>query len=103
MDVTTVTKMHIDDLPAHRKSVIQKPFLSARKASPVFVWVIFTNLRMVGAYLTSDEAYRIANGIEHAYIRRLLPPDVIDRVAQGEADLADLIDSIAESPEDKEE
>lgn len=97
MEVTTVAKMHVDDLPPRLKFALDQFVKDSKAIGPLaFVWVIFTNLRMVGAYLTADEAHSTAAGIERAYAKSLLPLEIIDVLAQGEKDLVTLIDDIIE-------
>ncbi|WP_213877395.1 hypothetical protein [Pseudomonas sp. dw_358] len=97
MDITTVVKMHMDDLPAWLKFSVEPLYTNtAVVLPPEFIWVIITNLRMIAAYLTLDEAHLAASGIERAYVKSLLPLAIIELVAQQEIDLGVLIDEIIE-------
>ncbi|AGI23129.1 hypothetical protein ACYCAX_19145 [Pseudomonas sp. MT3] len=54
--------MHIDDLPARFQALLQAP---AGSESAGFVWVVFYQGRIFGAYPTADLALRKVTEIEH--------------------------------------
>jgi hypothetical protein len=101
MDVTTVAKMHMDDLPARLNRAL-KMFIVDSNIVPThsFVWVIFTNLRIVGAYLSAEEAYQMAGAIERAYLKSTLRLEIPTLASQAEVALLKLISEIIEHETD---
>lgn len=95
MDVTTVAKMHMDDLPERLRISLEAVVRDVEALpSQEFVWVIFTNLRIVTAFWTSEEAHATAARIERAYDKSVGMPERLDLAAKSEADLVVLIDEI---------
>lgn len=54
--------MHVDDLPSSFQSLVQK--LGGTEVAG-FVWVVFYNGRIFGAYPSADLALRKVTEIEH--------------------------------------
>ncbi|HEP9159973.1 hypothetical protein A6723_006205 [Pseudomonas sp. AU11447] len=57
-----IAQMHIDDLPSSFQQLVQK---LAGSAVSGFVWVVFYNGRIFGAYPSADLALRKVTEIEH--------------------------------------